>query len=73
MNKLKIEKRAAVVAALMKGVSVNGTRRLTGVDKEAILKLQHDLGCACAAYHNDHVRGLKPRSVQCDEIWSFVH
>jgi IS1 family transposase len=73
MNRLATEKRKAVVAALMEGVGVNATKRLTGVDKEAILKLQKDLGCACAAYHNDHVRGLKPRSVQCDEIWSFVH
>src|SRR5208337_1094729 len=26
-----------------------------------------------AAYHDKHVRGLKTRKVQCDEIWSFVY
>ena len=31
-----------------------------------------DLGAACVAYHDAHVRGLKSRRVQCDEIWSFV-
>jgi IS1 family transposase len=71
MNKLKTEKRKAVIGLLMEGVGINATKRLTGVDKEAILKLQKDLGCACAHYHHDHVRGLKPRSVQCDEIWGF--
>lgn len=73
MNRLKTEKRKAVVMAPMEGVWVNATKRLTGVDKEAILKLQRDLWCACAAYHNDHVRGLTPNRVECDEVWSFVY
>jgi len=30
------------------------------------------LGQACYAYHDEHVRGLKSKRVQCDEIWSFV-
>jgi hypothetical protein len=34
--------------------------------------LQADLGKAGAAYHDAHVRGLRSRRVQCDEIWSFV-
>lgn len=72
MNKLSTEKRVRVVAALVEGNSINSTVRMTGVSKPTILKLLRDLGCACAAYHNDHVRGLKPGSVQCDEIWAFV-
>jgi IS1 family transposase len=31
-----------------------------------------DLGAACAAYHDAHVRGRKSRRIQCDEIWAFV-
>ena len=27
----------------------------------------------CAAYHDDHVRGLNTRRVQVDEIWSFTY
>lgn len=73
MNKLKADKAKAVIAALMEGVGVNATARLTGVSKPTILKLQRDLGLACAAYHDEHVRGLKPASIQCDEIWAFVH
>lgn len=73
MNKLSIDKRKAVVAALVEGTSINATVRMTGVSKPTILKLIHDLGYACAKHHDKAVRGLKPQHVQCDEIWSFVY
>jgi|SRR6266699_1040859 len=30
-------------------------------------------GKACAAYHDEHVRGLTTKRVQVDEIWSFTY
>jgi hypothetical protein len=72
MNRLPIEKRAAIVAALVEEVSINATCRMTGTAKHTILKLLKDLGCAAAAHHNAHVRNLKVRRLQCDEIWVFV-
>jgi IS1 family transposase len=72
MNKLTTAKRAAVVAALVEGNSVRATARMTNVSKPTILKLLAELGDACAEYHDTHVRGLKSRRVQADEIWSFV-
>jgi hypothetical protein len=59
MNRLANEKRTQVIAALVEGVSVNATCRMTGVAKHTVLKLLRDLGCACAAYHDSHVRGLR--------------
>lgn len=41
--------------------------------KDAALKLVVDAGTACAAYHDQHVRGIASKRVQVDEIWSFVH
>jgi IS1 family transposase len=32
-----------------------------------------DTGKACAAYHDEHVRNLKSRRIQVDEIWSFTY
>jgi IS1 family transposase len=46
---------------------------MTGVAKHTVLKLLKDMGCACASYHNTHVRNLRVRRVQADEIWSFVY
>ncbi len=41
--------------------------------RDAVLKFIEDAGTACAAYHDQHVRGLGSKRVQVDEIWSFVH
>jgi hypothetical protein len=73
MNCLSTEKRAHVVSALIEGNSVRATVRMTGVCKDTVLKLLVDLGTACAAYHNAHVRNLRPQRVQCDEIWNFCY
>jgi IS1 family transposase len=73
MNRLATDKQAAVVAALVEGMSVNATSRITGVAKHTVLKLLKDLGCACAAYHDSQVRNLRVSRLQCDEIWAFVY
>jgi IS1 family transposase len=73
MNQLKIDKQSQVVAALVEGASINATCRMTGVAKHTVLKLLKDLGCAAASYHDDHVRNLRVRRIQCDEIWAFVY
>lgn len=72
MNRLSTDKRATVISALVEGNSINATARMSGVAKHTILKLLKDIGCACAAYHNVHVRNLRVRRLQCDEIWAFV-
>ncbi len=73
MNLLATEKRSQVIAALVEGTSINATCRMTGVAKHTVLKLLKNLGCACAAYHDAHVRNLRVHRAQCDEIWAFVY
>jgi IS1 family transposase len=73
MNKLSTVKRTQVVAALVEGVSVRATCRMTGVAKGTVLKLLVDLGAACERYQDQTLRGLKCRRVQCDEIWEFCY
>jgi IS1 family transposase len=73
MNKLDTETRVRIVAALIEGVGVNATCRMVGVAKNSVLKLLRQLGEACDKYQYDHLRNLKCRRVQTDEIWSFVH
>ncbi len=72
MNQLSIDKRVRIVSALIEGCSVRSTSRMTGVSKDAILKLLVDIGTACAKLHDERVRNLSTRRVQCDEIWSFI-
>jgi IS1 family transposase len=60
------------VHCLIEGCSIRATCRMTGAAKNTVVKLLEDVGTACAAYHDDHVRRLHCKRVQCDEIWSFV-
>lgn len=59
---------------LVEGNSMRATSRMADVSINTVTKLLRDAGNACAAYHHRHVRGIQgQRSIQCDEIWSFVY
>jgi IS1 family transposase len=73
MNKLDTATRVQVVKCLIDGVGVNATCRITGAAKNTVLKLLAELGEACQTFHDEKVRGLTTKRVQCDEIWSFCH
>src|SRR5258708_7685496 len=72
MNRLSNADRTRIVSCLVEGNSIRATCRMTGNSKGAVLKLLADLGRVCAAYHDEHVRNVPAKRVQCDEIWSFV-
>jgi IS1 family transposase len=72
MNTLTNEDRIRVVAALVEGNSIRSTSRMTGVARNTVTKLLVDLGQACMVYHDQHVRDVTVRRLQCDEIWSYV-
>ena len=46
---------------------------MTGVAKNTIQKLTRELGEAVQQYHDNVVRNVKSRRVQCDEIWCFCY
>jgi IS1 family transposase len=72
MKTLSTSNRARVVSALVEGNSIRSTVRITGIAKNTVAKLVIDLGNACMSYHDSHVRNLRVRRLQCDEIWQFV-
>ncbi|MFZ2302406.1 MAG: DDE-type integrase/transposase/recombinase [Gallionella sp.] len=71
-NKLSNEKRAQILSCLCEGMGINAATRITGASKNTVLKLLADAGEACAKYQDEHMRNLKCKRVECDEIWSFV-
>ena len=74
MNQLSTERRARILDRLMEGMSMRSINRLEGVSVNTVAKLLADAGDACAAYHDEHVRGIDGRRrIECDEIWSFVY
>jgi IS1 family transposase len=72
-NVLSIEKRVAVITALVEGCSFRATSRMTGVCKPTILRLLSEVGTACAKYLDTTIRNIPAKRVQIDEIWSFCY
>lgn len=73
MNRMDTKRRAAIVAALVEGVGIRSTCRMTGASKGAVLKLIADLGPVCAAYMNDAFHDLPCSVLEVDEIWAFCY
>lgn len=73
MNKLSREKRAQILHMLVEGMSMRATSRIAGVAIDTVVKLMVDAGKACAEYHDKHVKDVRARRVQADEIWSFCY
>jgi IS1 family transposase len=71
-NVLPRSKQIAVLSALVEGVSVRGTERLTGVCREAILSLLVRMGEGCAALLDQQLRDLPCERLEIDELWAFV-
>jgi IS1 family transposase len=73
MNKLPPAKRAAILTMLCEGASMRSVSRMADVSINTVARLLKDAGEACAAHHDEAVRGVKAKRVQCDEIWSFCY
>ena len=72
MNVLTDEKRAQIISILVEGMGINAACRITGVSKNAVLRLLAHVGAACAAYQDRVMRDLKGKRYEADEAWSFV-
>ena len=73
MNQLPLEKRTQIVQLLVEGNSIRAITRITGCSKNTVTKLLVDIGKACEKFHDEKVKGVTAKRVQCDEIWSFVY
>jgi IS1 family transposase len=72
MNRLPLSDRAAIIGMLVEGNSLRATSRMADASINTVTKLLVDVGAACNAFHNKHVRNVRVRRLQCDEIWCFV-
>src|SRR5258708_23904183 len=71
-NILPIEKQTAVISALVEGASIRATERMTGVNRETVMKLGIRVGAACEKLMDEQMRELPCEHVQVDEMWGFV-
>jgi IS1 family transposase len=47
--------------------------RVADVSINTVSKILADAGTACEASHDETVRNVRSRRIQCDEIWAFVY
>ena len=73
MNKLPLAKRVLILTMLVEGMSMRSISRTVGVSINTVTKLMVEAGEACAAYHDETVRDVRAKRVQCDEIWAFCY
>jgi IS1 family transposase len=73
MNRLSTEKRAAILGMMVEGNSLRATTRMAGCSINTVSKLLLDAGEACATYQDEHLRDLPCKTIEADEIWSFVY
>src|SRR3984893_1041137 len=70
---IQTEKAAQIVSLVMEGMSVRAVSRFTGVHQGTILSLLLTVGNKCRNLFDSRVRGIRPRFVQVDEPWTFIH
>lgn len=71
-NHLPKHKQVAVLNALIEGVSVRATSRMTDVSIPTVLSLLVRVGEGCERLHDRIMRDLPCTRIECDEIWSYV-
>jgi IS1 family transposase len=72
MNRLSAERRAAVIRSLCEGNGIRSTARLTGCNKETVMKILVEAGEFASGYQDIRHQSLKTARVEADEIWAFV-
>ncbi|HEV7516405.1 MAG TPA: IS1 family transposase [Thermoanaerobaculia bacterium] len=73
MNRMDPKRQAAIIAALVEGVGIRSTCRMTGASKGAVTKLIADLGPVCAKYMDEAFHDLPCKTLELDEIWAFCY
>jgi len=73
MNKLPLKKRAMIIQLLVEGNSLRSTSRIADVSINTVTKLLVDVGAACQTFHDETVKNVASKRVQCDEIWAFCY
>ena len=73
MNQLPLAKRVQIINMLVEGSSLRSTSRVCDVSINTVTKLLVDVGRACEQFHDEAVRNVTVKRLQCDEIWSFVY
>jgi IS1 family transposase len=71
-NVLPRSKQLSVLSALVEGMSIRSTERMTGVHRDTIMRLVVSVGEGCAKLMDTVMVNLDCRRLEIDELWAFV-
>ncbi|MGA2000707.1 MAG: IS1 family transposase [Terriglobales bacterium] len=63
---------AKALSMMLEGMSVRAISRITGLHKDTILSLMGTAAANAVKLLDAHVRNLRPKFVQLDELWTYV-
>src|SRR5713226_5249368 len=74
LGTMRTSEEAAIraIQCLLEGCSIRSTERLTGLNRNTIMRLLVVAGERSTRLMDGRMRGLKPRYLQVDEIWTYV-
>lgn len=67
-----MEDAARVVHLLCEGVGVRACERLTGINRNTVLRILETVGAKCARLLDHKVQWVQAEQVQVDELWAYV-
>jgi hypothetical protein len=70
-NKLKFEKKVAVVSMLAEGSSIRAIERITGVNQNTIMSLGYRVGTACRKLADEKMRDLLNESLATYSVFAL--
>ena len=73
VNRIARDRQARILNLLVEGSSMRSITRIEQCSINTVTRLVIAAGRACHEFHNDHVREVRPRRVQCDEVWAFLY
>lgn len=73
MNRKSVQQRAFILQLLVEGNSLRAASRIADVSINTVYKLLVEIGEVCDNYQDLAFRNLPCRTIQVDEIWSFVY
>jgi IS1 family transposase len=72
MYALSIDKKLAVISALLEGNSIRSISRMTNVDRNTINSLLLKTGEYCTTILDERMQNVRCRYLQIDELWTYV-
>ena len=68
----ELDAAARAIQCLIEGCSIRTTERLTGLNRNTIMRLLVVAGERCQKLMDEKMRNLPCQRIQCDELWTFV-